>query len=149
MFFILKICVFRLLLFRGGMIHEVYEPRTYSYRIDSAVLGLQAVTTDDLVNSLDSALFSLLLQPPVPSFFSATSATICFSISRPDTPTWSNAVKTPFSYPARLLLDPYMIENVDLVQQKKDERDHAMQIVDTLEKRKEAILRHDVSMFFH
>lgn len=42
-----------------------------------------------------------------------------------------------------------MIENVDLVQQKKDERDHAMQIVDTLEKRKEAILRHDVSMFFH
>lgn len=139
----------RLFLYRGGSDDRHSRKTSYHFQYDTPILRLQALTSDDTPNTLDSALFSLLLKPPIPQFFLETSTTLTIALTRPESSGWSTSVKTPFAFPARFYLDAYMYENLDIINQKRDEREHNLQCIENLGKRREDILRHDVSIAFN
>ncbi|KAG8967665.1 hypothetical protein FRC03_009502 [Tulasnella sp. 419] len=91
-------------------------------------------------NSLENALYTLLLKPPVASWFLATSAVLTFRVTRYDSP---NTIPVKYSYPKRLYLDPFMAENRVAVKEKVDQRDAWSDEMEALARRRDTLTRNE------
>lgn len=79
-------------------------------------------------NTLEGAIFSNLLKPPVKSFIVRRASVVAIRVNRFD----SNTAVTPLTFPGRLFLDPFLWENRDVVLGKVQEIERAQERIERI-----------------